>query len=231
MPAAQQAEVLPRAKLVVIAQDGTPGREFALKGAEIEIGRAEGNIVLGGDPYICPRHARITRRQGRVFLQDLASVNGVYVRLRDPVELRDGDLLLVGLEVLRFEVVSEAERGLGPAAERGTQIFGSPAVPRYARLCQRTVEAVARDVFYLCRDETVIGRENGDVVFTTDPYMSRRHAAIARDPATNRFMLRDLGSSNGTYVAIRGEVELRNRDYLRIGQHLFRLDMDTDGRS
>jgi len=48
---------------------------------------------------------------------------------------------------------------------------------------------------------------------------------FSRDPASNTFSLRDLGSSNGTYLAIRGEQELVQGDHLRIGQHLFRLDV------
>jgi pSer/pThr/pTyr-binding forkhead associated (FHA) protein len=219
-----------RAKLVVIGQDGKPGREYEIEGEQTDVGREEGSILLTNDPYVSPRHARLQFRGGRFFIRDLESVNGVYVRLRTPERLQHADLVLVGLEVLRFEVVSDAERGLGPAAERGTQVFGSPAAPRYARLCQRTVEGVTRDVYYPTREETVIGREVGDVVFTTDPFMSRRHAAIVRDPATSTFTLKDLGSSNGTYLGIRGERELASGDHVRIGQHLFRLDFGTGSR-
>jgi pSer/pThr/pTyr-binding forkhead associated (FHA) protein len=211
--------------LVVIAQDGTPGAEYPLQIQQTDIGRDEGSIALSGDPYVSSRHARIINRNGRFFVRDLESVNGVYVRLRGAETLRHADLVLAGLEVLRFELVSDAERGLGPASERGTRVFGSPALPRYARLCQRTVEGVTRDIFYLCKDETVIGRESGDVVFTGDPFMSRRHAAFTRDPATGTFNVRDLGSSNGTYLAIRGEHELEHGDHVRLGQHLFRLEV------
>ena len=56
--------------------------------------------------------------------------------------------------------------------------------------------------------------------------MSRRHAVFLRDATTNVFLLQDLGSSNGTYLAIRGEHELTHGDHVRIGQHLFRLDVD-----
>jgi pSer/pThr/pTyr-binding forkhead associated (FHA) protein len=76
----------------------------------------------------------------------------------------------------------------------------------------------------------VIGRESGDVVFTSDPFMSRRHASVERDPAGSSFTLRDLGSSNGTYLGIRGEQEVGNGDYLRVGQHLFRLDVGRPRR-
>jgi len=232
-PAApQQAPVEPRldARLVVIGQDGKPGREYPILDDQTDIGREEGNIVLQNDPYVAPRHARLTRRNGRFFVRDLESVNGVYVRLRAQERLQHADLVLVGLEVLRFEVVSDAEKGLSPAVERGTQIFGSPSAARHMRLCQRTVEGVTRDVYYPTRDEAVVGREQGDIVFTNDPFMSRRHAAITRDPSNGTFSLRDLGSSNGTYLAIRSERELTPGDHVRIGQHLFRLDVGRDER-
>ncbi|HYQ41577.1 MAG TPA: FHA domain-containing protein [Polyangiaceae bacterium] len=218
-------ETKPDARLVVIGQDGKPGRDYALVDDQTDIGREEGSIVLPNDPYVGARHARLTRRNGRFFVRDLESVNGVYVRLRGTERLQHGDLVLIGLEVLRFEVVSDAEKGLSPAVERGTQIFGSPSAARHMRLCQRTVEGVTRDVYYPTRDEAVVGREQGDIVFTNDPFMSRRHAAITRDPSNGTFSLRDLGSSNGTYLAIRSERELTPGDHVRIGQHLFRLDV------
>jgi pSer/pThr/pTyr-binding forkhead associated (FHA) protein len=217
------------ARLVVITQDGTPGRTFEITDSQVDIGREEGAVVLPNDPYVSPRHARLKKQgAGHFSVRDLGSVNGVYVRLRRTEKLEHGDLVLVGLEVLRFELVSEAEKALGPALERGTQVFGSPASTRYARLCQRTIEGVTRDVYSLYRDETVIGRESGDIVFTSDPFMSRQHAAITRDPYEGTFSLRDLGSSNGTYLAIRGEVSLQTGDHLRIGQHLFRLEVDPE---
>jgi pSer/pThr/pTyr-binding forkhead associated (FHA) protein len=145
----------------------------------------------------------------------------------------DQDLFLVGQQVLKFEVVKNAEEGLGVASEGGTLVFGTPSAPRYARLSQRTVEGVSRDVFHVQRLETIIGREVGDVVFTDDPFLSRRHAAIqvlGVSPSTRgqprRFTLVDLGSSNGTFVQLREEIRLRNGDQFRIGQQLFRFDLD-----
>lgn len=211
------------ARLIVVAQDGSPGRDYPLGPTQTDIGRTEGTILLPNDPYVSPRHARISRRDGRFRIRDLGSTNGVFVRLRAPAKLHSGDLVLIGLEVLRFELVNAAEKGLGPAEDGDTQVFGSPMLPRYARLCQRTVEGVTRDVYYIAKDELVVGREAGDVVFTTDPFMSRRHAAFTRE-RDGSFTLKDLGSSNGTYLAIRDEVALTDGDHVRVGQHLFRLE-------
>ncbi len=223
-----QAHARGAARLVVITQDGTAGRTYEVNEVQVDVGRDEGGIQLPNDPYVSPRHARLRRSGGQFFVRDLGSVNGVYVRLRRPEKLDHGDLVLVGLEVLRFELVSEAEKALGPALDRGVQVFGSPATTRFARLCQRTVEGVTRDVYSLYRDETIIGRESGDIVFTSDPFMSRQHAAITRDPYDGTFSVKDLGSSNGTYLAIRAEVGLQSGDHVRIGQHLFRLEVDPE---
>ena len=186
-----------RARLVLIARDGGEGPGYPL-GELTDIGRTEGNILLGDDRYVSPRHARIQARGGAYYLRDLASTNGVYLRipfgreapaaskrraesnrpasLEQPVS--DQDLFLVGQQVLKFEVVKHAEEGFGVASENGTLVFGTPAAPRYARLSQRTVEGVVRDVYHLQKAETIIGREVGDLVFTEDPFLSRRHAAV-----------------------------------------------------
>jgi pSer/pThr/pTyr-binding forkhead associated (FHA) protein len=146
--------------------------------------------------------------------------------------LADQELFLVGQQVLRFEVVKHAEEGFGVASENGTLLFGTPAAPRLARLSQRTVEGVVRDVFHVRKLETVIGRESGDIVFSDDPFLSRRHAAVRvyagpTPDAPRRFAIADLGSSNGTFLQVRNEVRLRHGDQFRIGQQLFRFDLDA----
>lgn len=237
-----------RGRLVVIAKSGADGPSYPF-GDLLDVGRTEGNVVVGEDPYLSPRHVRILFHNGKLILRDLASTNGVYLRLapsrdtsgRKPGEspeivipLVDQDVVLVGQQVLRFDILKEGDGGLGPAQEHGTLLFGSPAAPRYARLCQRTVEGIARDVYYVRKVETVLGRESGDIVFTEDPFLSRRHAAVrlVNPPAAGgkavdpRFQLVDLGSSNGTFLRLRGDVELAPGDHFRVGQQLFRVDFN-----
>jgi pSer/pThr/pTyr-binding forkhead associated (FHA) protein len=254
------------ARIVLVAKDGGEGPAYPL-GESSDIGRSEGSIVLADDAYISPRHARIVRREGTYFLRDLASTNGVFVRIpfvRAPADhpgqrraaearqaaqggearvqgqgqgegeeqpLKDQDLFLVGQQVLRFEVVKDAEEGFGVASDNGTLLFGTPATPRFARLTLRSVEGVTRDVFHVRRRETILGRESGDIVFTDDPFLSRRHALLRVHDAgpgqERRFTLSDLGSSNGTFLRVHEEVRLRSGDQFRIGQQLFRFDLDA----
>jgi pSer/pThr/pTyr-binding forkhead associated (FHA) protein len=215
----------PIAALVAILKDGSDGRSFPIYTEQADIGRTEGDIVLSDDPYLSPRHARLRRRGDGWLLRDLDSANGIYVRIREPVDLADGDMILLGQQVLRFALLEDGELPLGPATQHGVLMFGTPEVPRMARLTQYTTEGVGRDVHYVYRDETVLGRENGDIVFTDDPFLSRRHAAITADRMSRRFVLRDLGSSNGTAVRFHGERSLAAGDQFRVGRHLFRFEL------
>ncbi len=227
-----------RPRIVTIARDGGEGASFPLKDVT-DLGRSEGDIMVADDQFISPRHARLTRRGERVVLRDLESTNGVFVRIPVPagphaacseVPLADQDLFLIGQQVLKLELVKGAEEGLGAASQHGTLIFGTPTAPRYARLAQRTVEGITRDIFYVRKLETILGREVGDIVFTDDPFLSRRHASIRIDRESRRPFLADLGSSNGTFLKIRDEVQLKHGDHFRIGQQLFRLDLEPPTR-
>src|SRR5688572_26612045 len=72
----------PNAALVVIGQDGTPGRRYPIMDGNCQIGRAEGSLQLANDPYVSPRHAQLIYRSGQFFIQDLDSLNGIFVRLK-----------------------------------------------------------------------------------------------------------------------------------------------------
>jgi pSer/pThr/pTyr-binding forkhead associated (FHA) protein len=52
--------------------------------------------------------------------------------------------------------------------------------------------------------------------------MSGRHARIVRRGAS--FVLTDEGSRNGTFIRIKGEVELKPGDVILIGKQLFRFE-------
>ncbi len=225
---APKASSQPEGRLVVVHKDGGEGESFPLQD-QVDVGRESGECLFADDRYMAPRHARVTRRDGSLYVRDLGTPNGVYIRLRkeeNGVLLEDQDLILLGQQVLRFEIVKDAEAGFGATSEQGTLVFGTPAAPRYARLSQRTTEGVSCDVFHVRKPETVLGRESGDVVFPDDPFMSRRHASVTVSDGPGRtFRLADLGSSNGTFVRIRGEVQLKHGDEVRVGQQLLRVDL------
>jgi pSer/pThr/pTyr-binding forkhead associated (FHA) protein len=77
------------------------------------------------------------------------------------------------------------------------------------------------DVYEL-RDETTVGRTSGDITFPHDGFMSGRHARIVKRGSTH--VLVDEQSRNGTFIKIKGEVELKPGDMVLIGRQLFRFE-------
>jgi Double zinc ribbon/FHA domain len=79
------------------------------------------------------------------------------------------------------------------------------------------------EIYKLDTEETIIGRNNGDIRFPHDGYMSGRHARIIR--RGEHFVLVDENSRNGTFKRIDGEVELKAGDIILIGKQLFRFEL------
>ncbi|MCG8557887.1 MAG: FHA domain-containing protein [Proteobacteria bacterium] len=208
------------AGLALVNEAGEVVATYALAAEQMDLGKDRGAIRFPGDPYLSSRHARIERAEQAYHLRDLGSTNGVYVRIRHSVAMKTGDMILIGQQVLRFGIIPEDDRHLGPAMEHGVMVFGTPSAPRLGRLEQCSADGAARDVYYLHRDETVLGRERADFVFADDPYMSRQHATLCRDVGTGSFMLRDLDSANGTWVRLTQPHRLCVGDQLRVGQQV-----------
>ena len=113
------ASSAPHAKLV-IHRGRSVGKEFPICEDESHIGRwdADGGIFPDVDldtddpeAKVSRRHARITRRSGQYYIEDLGSTNGTFLnrgrRLLpgDRQSLRDGDEVIVGKTFLRFQVL------------------------------------------------------------------------------------------------------------------------------
>jgi pSer/pThr/pTyr-binding forkhead associated (FHA) protein len=99
----------PLGRLVVI-QGGTtelaPGQAFPLS-VVTGLGRASSNTVIVDDPFASSEHALLSRRNGRWWLEDLASRNGTFVngeRLSAPAIVATGDEVGVGGVRLRIEL-------------------------------------------------------------------------------------------------------------------------------
>ncbi len=90
-------------RLKVVEPPERRGTVYELDG-ELTVGRASGcQIALTEDTYASQLHARIFRKDGRVWLEDLGSTNGTYLNAKAvsaPVALRRGDRLQIGRTVL-----------------------------------------------------------------------------------------------------------------------------------
>ncbi len=207
-----------RARLIVIHPDGREGEAIALVDGENVIGR-KSIEALAEDPFVSMAHVRLLCDESGVLVEDNHSSNGTFVRIVAPVTLANQDCFRVGQEVLRF--TTDAAREPVLVADDDTPVLGSPESEGWGYLHLMIDPHQDSNVYRLCGDEVVIGRELGGVVFRDDGFVSGRHARLMPLGAGAR--LEDLGSSNGTYVRLRGPLQLQDGEHLLIGRQLLRL--------
>lgn len=105
----RQAATRSLGRLVVIQRGQTellPGQAFPLN-VITGLGRAPTNTVVLSEPFASNEHARLYRRDGRWWLEDLGSRNGTRLngeRLRVPAIVVTGDVVGIGGVQLRIEL-------------------------------------------------------------------------------------------------------------------------------
>lgn len=95
-------KTVPKAHLLLMVDGEPTGDEFEI-GDETVIGRMNGDITFQHDDYMSGRHARIARRAGKYFLTDENSRNGSFIRIKEEVEIKTGDFILLGKQLFRFK--------------------------------------------------------------------------------------------------------------------------------
>ena len=83
------------------------GREHELQDMTITIGRLDQNDLALGKTTVSRRHAIISERDGRWFVEDCGSFNGTFlngtrIQPGTPLPLRHADRIAIGSEVLVF---------------------------------------------------------------------------------------------------------------------------------
>ncbi len=217
------AQAASRARLVLVKGEGQDGVAFPLSDSgEHVAGRLEGGIMFPEDPLLSPRHATFFFRDGKLYVRDDASRNGVFIRLRAPKVVTTGSLLLVGEQLLRIDACTQ-ENVPVPDAE-GSYFYASPHRPSRMALVQMLVGGELGLVFRARGDTLTIGRENNDVNFAEDPFISGHHAQILA-LEDGRFQITDLGSKNGTYEKVPTLMQLFTGDQVFLGQQLLRVEI------
>jgi pSer/pThr/pTyr-binding forkhead associated (FHA) protein len=221
MPPAQPPGVGPiartRLSMTLIRPDGTEGGTHDLRPGENKLGRSFGP-VFENDGYLSPIHAELDIRGGGAMVRDLDSLNGVFVKMTQEEELTSGQIIRIGQELLRFEIIAAPE----PTPD-GTELMGSPNPGFWGKLTVIIGRDITGAAFPLLGDSCTLGRERGDINFPDDGYVSGLHARVAlRD---GRVFLADLGSSNGTFIKVNGERAIGHESFVLLGQQLFRLNL------
>ncbi len=215
----------PNTRLVIGGPQGTE-RTVSLAETDITVGRATTNDVVLSDAKASRAHAQLVYSDAQWTLVDLESANGTLLNgqpVLERVPLRPGDVITVGDSTLHFDT--------GPGVLAGPLVIDTAAeldatladvtVPvqlndtRVARLAIQTPTGTWE--LPLEQEALLIGRQSDcDVVLSLER-VSRQHARIER--RGDAFWLRDLDSTNGTFLAGRRieEQPLHDGDTVRIG--------------
>ncbi len=211
-----------KARLIVVRGDDSMGEglSYLLQATEHVAGREADQIPFPSDHWLSPQHANFLYRGEKLVVRDEGSLNGVYLRIRGPVPVQIGDQLICGQQVFRVDATPKDTSG--PEADQ-TYFYSSPRRPSAFRVTQ--VLEGGMDGMVCCAGESSleIGREECDMNFPNDFFISPRHARIEMTGDT--LELTDQGSQNGTFLRIRGEQELSHGDYLFLGRNLLRVEV------
>lgn len=187
----------------------------------LNIGRSQG---VGNIPFLnsmAPRHLRLSYEAQRLHAEDLGSLNGVYIKITEPVELTDGSRFRLGSQVLEFHRADRLPAIDALSSPDGEEFLScDPEVLAQLDLIRANNEVGFR--FPITSPGiTRIGRDV-DMQFTLRAeWVSGKHAQVRHDQG--RFWLEDTGSRNGTFLQIRGKVPLKNGDILLVGRALLRV--------
>ena len=212
---------------LTLIQQGGPDQEFQLGKSSISFGRALTNDIVLDDGRVSRNHSRLDCNPSGCTIIDLGSSNGTYVNgLRiDKAVLKPGDVVGMGNTQMRFEVAKPYEEA-GMTAKYTEneldQIIDEETLPvainetSITRLViftsEKTWEVPLEDL-----DSITIGRTEASQLMIEQTKVSRQHAEIIRKG--NIFILRDLGSTNGTWYKGESVAEmiLQDGDAFRIG--------------
>jgi pSer/pThr/pTyr-binding forkhead associated (FHA) protein/RNA polymerase subunit RPABC4/transcription elongation factor Spt4 len=210
-----------KSRLILIrGTEGADGLSYLLQGTEHIAGTNDAQIPFPEDSWISPRHANFFYRGEKLIVRDEGSQNGVYLRLRQPMPLQAGDHFLCGEQVFRLDPTPRDTSGPDPDQ---TYFYSSPKRPSPFRVVQ-VLEGGRDGMTYCARENAIqIGREDSDMNFPEDVFMSGSHAKVELG-ADGAFSLVDLGSRNGTYKRVREERELGHGDYVFLGHQLLRVE-------
>ena len=92
-------------RLRVIEPADQKGQVYELA-EELTVGRAGGCQITLDDTYVSQLHARVFRRDGQFYVEDLGSTNGTYLnrkKVTAPIAIRRGDRLQIGKTVMELQ--------------------------------------------------------------------------------------------------------------------------------
>lgn len=207
--------------LIIENRQGRSAAEISFDQGSYTIGRVDGNDVVLPSNSVSRTHARIFVSNNKCYIDDLGSANGVFVngnQIRERTEINNGSKIRIGEYTLYLEYKDQSESA-GTQDVLKTQIV-SQGQAGYKIV--RIADKFAGEEFMLTDAANTIGRTEDNYILLSDQSISRNHANITI--LGNTFSVKDLGSSNGTFVngkRVNGDTAIQPGDQIRFGNVSF----------
>ena len=224
-PAIERAEIvpppMPNGNGYALRALGTTGRRLIpLEDEHLIIGR-DGDVTVAGDEFISPKHARIGLDEAGAWIEDLGSLNGVWIRTQGPFELTVNDQFLIGMQV--FQVLAANREACQPVTDgEGTRRLGTERSRSPFSLAQLAAGGTAVATFDVPRDGCKLGRRLGYFIISDDESVSTTHAWVA-PVSGDAVELRDLSTSNGCWIRVRKRRHLAAGDAVMLGRSAWKI--------
>ena len=115
-----------RARIAVLNADGSLRRIWPITADRALIGSSEGDVLLERDPFVAPRHARLSKLADGWSVEDLRTVNGTFRRTSEPTTLEQGDYFRAGQQLFRITTLSSSERSPRPCLHARSSSSAAP---------------------------------------------------------------------------------------------------------
>lgn len=206
--------------LTIEDSDGNVAEHFSFDHGAYVIGRQEDCDIVLPSSSVSRRHAELFVEDGRCFIEDLNSANGVTVdgqkvvkqrHLGTASQVRIGDYYLY-LEYQERDQMADQD-------VRSTLFISDDT--RHFKLV-RVNDEFAGEEFALSEMDNTVGRTDDNFILLSDQSISRSHATI--EQRGDEYILRDLDSSNGTRVngdRISEPTPLQSGDTVKFGSVQF----------
>ncbi len=211
LPGAVPASV--QSPQLVVNESGQAPRIFTLTNSQIHIGRAPENEVVLSNKFVSRHHADLEKRGNDYYLVPIPNISNALLLdgspVMEPVRLHHGAKIRLG--------------GWGPG-EMVILDFLSPA--------EEAEKAFTRKIQFTENKVMTIGRHTDNSIVLPAPTVSSFHAEVEK--VGQRFRVRDLRSSNGTFVdgkRITGDVWVHPGEAIQIGPYRFIVDENAFSQS
>ncbi|MGM0558796.1 MAG: FHA domain-containing protein [Myxococcota bacterium] len=216
-PEAPSADTHAAYQLVMMSEKDEVDARIDVSEERFLIGRDNCDLNMD-DRFVSRWHAQLLQRDGALILQDMGSVNGVYLRIADELALEDKDQILMGRQRLEFR--TSWDRAEPDGTSDFVDTLGAPDFESPIRIIRYLEGDRIAEVLPI-ENELIIGRRHGDIVCVEDPLLSPEHAEIVKHG--DDYFLCDLESDIGTFIRVHNAVELVDGDCFMIGRTRFFL--------